>query len=75
MTNETQCLKCKRGYLIAEYSHSEKKTNYFCNTCFKYLDQEESLIQKTIDKSKVFGILTDEEFDEILDAIFNTQEN
>jgi hypothetical protein len=32
------CTKCKRGYLVAEFSRSENVTNYYCNNCFKYAD-------------------------------------
>ncbi len=61
--------------MVAEYSSGEKKTNFFCNECFKYLDTEKVLIQKTVKNSEDWGMISDEELDEILEAIFNKQDS
>jgi len=72
------CSSCQRGHLIEEYSFSEKRTNYYCNNCFKYLKaekQEEAIIQDVIEDSYCWGYLTPDEAGHVLSTIFNEYED
>jgi hypothetical protein len=72
-----KCVKCKRGYLVAEYSPSEETTHYYCNYCFKYADESEetpglemALIQEAVDASSEWEEISEEELERLLDDIF-----
>jgi len=72
-----KCFKCDRGYLVAEYSSSERKTNYYCNYCFKYSElskegagPELAMIQDAVEESLGWEDMTDEELTKILDDLF-----
>lgn len=74
MSDGALCLHCQRGYLVAEYSKSEDKTNFYCNNCFKYLEPEIDLVRGAAKSSGSWGDLSDEDIDKLLDDIFNSYE-
>lgn len=70
-----KCIKCKQGYLVAEYSSREEKTNHYCNHCFKYVVEKETgretaRIQESVEASLDWEDITDEEITKILDNVF-----
>ena len=69
-----QCFRCKRGYLVPEYSKSEGQDNHYCNHCFKYATEGElGAVRAVRDSCGVpteWEDLTTDEINDFLDRIF-----
>lgn len=74
MNTSCQCPKCKKGFMVSEYSSNEKRTNYYCNHCFKYATESElttlNLLRRPDSSLPSWDDLTEEEIDRFLGDIF-----
>ena len=43
------CKKCKKGYMVAEYSPFKMRDYYYCNNCYKYKEEFPSSAKESID--------------------------
>ncbi len=70
---EELCPTCKKGYLIEEADTKTRALHYYCNNCFKYLEEdipEDSLEYNFYNGDLATGNMSDDEVDLLIGSLF-----